>query len=382
MNKMGTRYKIVIAGAGNIGRSTGLLLREKGDLGVDLFLGDARVDVAKEAADWIRGGSAVEGAVEPFHLPMEGVSSELEGILSGADILLDCLPGHEAPRMARLARVYDLHYANLTEYVEESKQVAGIAEGAPKGFILQTGLAPGYINILGLGLFRRFCRTWDVESVDTLAMRVGALTSRAVAPHFYGFTWSSIGVATEYVKPSVVVRNGQRITQPSLSGRATLLIDGVAYEEALTSGGAADLPDALAGRVRNLDYKTLRYPGHYAWVESLLAKAPPDADPAEYLHREMEAVVPFVEDDRVVLYAAVEGKDARGVLHRIEDSRVIHPAQVGARTLKAIQATTSAGLAESARLLLTRNHRGVCLQSQIDPDDFLAGPFVTAVYNP
>ena len=44
-----------------------------------------------------------------------------------------------------------------------------------------------------------------------------------------------------------------------------------------------------AGRLDRLDYKTLRYPGHYAWVESLLAKAPPDADPAEYLQREMEA---------------------------------------------------------------------------------------------
>jgi saccharopine dehydrogenase-like NADP-dependent oxidoreductase len=381
VRKMGTRYKIVIAGAGNIGRSTGLLLREKGDFGVDLFLGDARGDVAKEAVDWVQEGSEVQGAVEPFHLPEEGASSELEGILSGADILLDCLPGHEAPRMAKLARAYDLHYANLTEYVEESKQVAEIAEGAPKGFILQTGLAPGYINILGLSLFQRFCQTWGVEAIDTLVMRVGALTSRAVAPHFYGFTWSSIGVATEYVKPSIVVRNGERITQPSLSGRNTLLIDGVVYEEALTSGGAADLPDALAGRVRNLDYKTLRYPGHYAWVEGLLAKAPPDADPAEYLQREMEAVVPFVEDDRVVLYAAVEGRDARGTLHRIEDSRVIHPCRVGARTLKAIQATTSAGLAESARLLLTQSHKGVCLQSQIDPAHFMAGPFITAVYH-
>jgi saccharopine dehydrogenase-like NADP-dependent oxidoreductase len=378
---MRKRYKIVIAGAGNIGRSTGLLLREKGDLEVDLFLGDSQIRVAEEAASWIREGSDVQGTVEPFHMPPDGVSAELEGILSRSDILLDCLPGHEAPRMARLARKHDLHYANLTEYVEETKQVVEIAEGAGRGFLLQTGLAPGYVNVLGVSLFQRFCRTWGVDSIDTLAMRVGALTSRACAPHYYGFTWSSIGVATEYVKPSVVVRDGQRITRPSLSDRATLLLDGVVYEEALTSGGAADLPDALAGKVRNLDYKTLRYPGHFAWVEGLLAKAPPDADPADYLQREMEAVVPFVEDDLVVLYAAVEGKDKDGVRRRIEDSRVIHPCRVGARILKAIQATTSAGIAESARLLLTEEHRGVCLQSQIDPAHFLAGPFVTAVFH-
>lgn len=378
---MGKRYKIVIAGAGNIGRSTGLLLREKGDLDVDIFIGDGLSRVAAEAASWISEGSEIRGAIEPFHLPPDGGSSEIEGILSAADILLDCLPGHEAPRMASLARQHDLHYANLTEYVEETKQVIDIAQGAGRGFVLQTGLAPGYINVLGLSLFQRFCQSYGVDSVDTLAMRVGALTTRACAPHYYGFTWSSIGVATEYVKPSIVVRDGRRTTRPALSGRATLLIDGVVYEEALTSGGAADLPEALEGRVRNLDYKTLRYPGHYAWVESLLAKAPPDADPAEYLQREMEAAIPFVEDDLVVLYTAVEGKDGNGVRRRIEESRGIRPCRVGARTLKAIQATTSAGLAESARLLLTGAHRGVCLQSQIDPARFMAGPFVSAVYH-
>ncbi|MFP5287273.1 MAG: saccharopine dehydrogenase, partial [Thermoanaerobaculia bacterium] len=100
-----------------------------------------------------------------------------------------------------------------------------------------------------------------------------------------------------------------------------------------------------------------------------------------YLQREMEEIVPFVEDDLVVLYASVEGRDKDGVRRRLESSRVIHPCRVGARTLKAIQATTSAGLAESARLLLLQSPRGVCLQSQIDPAHFMAGPFVTAVYH-
>jgi hypothetical protein len=53
---------------------------------------------------------------------------------------------------------------------------------------------------------------------------------------------------------------------------------------------------------------------------------------------------------------------------------------VGARQLKAIQATTAAGLAESARLLLAGEVQGVCHQSQIDPAKFMAGPFVGAVY--
>lgn len=378
---MSKKHQVVIAGAGGMGSATGLLLRELGDFEVDLFLGDADFEKARQTAAWIREGSTRPGEVTPFPLPEEGSSPELDGVLRQAEILLDCLPGSEAPRMARLAREHRLHYANLTEHVRETEEIRDIAAGACQGFLLQTGLAPGYIDVLAHGLFQRFCRRHGVETADTVSMRVGALTTNAHPPHYYGFTWSSIGVATEYVKPATVIRDGRRTERPSLADRALLVIRGVTYEEALTSGGAADLPQELEGRVRHLDYKTLRYPGHYAWVEDLLAKAPPDADPAEYLHREMEAVVPFVEDDRVVLYASVEGRDARGALHRIEDTRVVHPFQVGARTLKAIQATTSAALAESARLLLTRNHQGVCLQSQIDPTDFLAGPFVTAVYD-
>jgi hypothetical protein len=54
---------------------------------------------------------------------------------------------------------------------------------------------------------------------------------------------------------------------------------------------------------------------------------------------------------------------------------------VGARRLKAIQGTTAAGLAESARFLLTEDVEGICLQSQIDPAHFMAGPFISAIYH-
>ena len=371
----------MIAGAGGMGSATGLLLRELGDLEVDLFVGDAEVERAKTAAAWIREGSTQPGEVLPFHLPPAGTSPELTEVLTRGHILLDCLPGREAPRMARLARSFDLHYANLTEHVKESEEILEIAQGAGSGFLLQTGLAPGYVDVLGNSLFQRFCRENGVAAADRLEMRAGALTTTARPPHFYGFTWSSIGVATEYVEPATVIREHRRTTRPSLSDRAPVIIDGIVYEEALTSGGAADLPAALEGKVRHLDYKTLRYPGHYAWVEELLQEVPAAQDRADYLLQRMEATVPFVEDDLVVIYAAVEGRGQDGRLQRLESSRRIRPSRVGARTLKAIQGTTAAGLAESARLLLAGDVQGACLQSQIDPARFMAGPFVAEIYH-
>jgi saccharopine dehydrogenase-like NADP-dependent oxidoreductase len=378
---MSRKHQVVIAGAGGMGSATGLLLRELGDFEVDLYLGDASLERANAAAAWIREGSAQPGEVMAFHLPAEGTSAELEGFLARGEILLDCLPGKEAPRMARLARKHELHYANLTEHVKETEEIREIAAGAEQGYLLQTGLAPGYVNVLGHSLFQRFCSEHGVGEAERLEMRVGALTTTARPPHYYGFTWSSVGVATEYVEPCIVLRDHRQILLKPLADRATVVLDGIVYEEALTSGGAADLPFALQGKVRHLDYKTLRYPGHYSWVQELLDQAPPGADRAGYLLEKMEEAVPFVEDDLVVIYAAVEGRDAQGALRRLESSRLIRPCRVGARTLKAIQGTTAAGLAESARFLLTEEVCGVCLQSQIDPAHFMAGPFISEIYH-
>ena len=378
---MSRKHQVVIAGAGGMGSATGLLLRELGDFEVDLYLGDASSERAGAAAAWIREGSTRPGEVHAFHLPAEGTNDELEGLLAQGDILLDCLPGKEAPRMARLARKHGLHYANLTEHVKETEEIRGIAAGAEQGFLLQTGLAPGYVNVLGHSLFQRFCREHGVSRAERLEMRVGALTTTVRPPHYYGFTWSSVGVATEYVEPCVVLRDHRQTLLKPLADRALVVLDGIVYEEALTSGGAADLPTALQGKVRHLDYKTLRYPGHYSWVQELLDQAPPGADRASYLLERMEEAVPFMDDDLVVIYAAVEGRDAQGVLRRLESSRLIRPCRVGARTLKAIQGTTAAGLAESARFLLNEEVCGICLQSQIDPAHFMAGPFVSEIYH-
>jgi saccharopine dehydrogenase-like NADP-dependent oxidoreductase len=378
---MSKKHQVVIAGAGGMGSAVGLLLRELGDFEVDLFIGDADAERARSAAAWIREGSLQSGAVHCFHLPAGGTNAEFDAALSQGEILLDCLPGKEAPRMARLARQHDLHYANLTEHVEETEEIQQIAQGASRGFLLQTGLAPGYVNVLGHGLFQQFCRENHAESADSLQMRVGALTTTARPPHYYGFTWSPSGVATEYVKPATVLRDGQRTTRPSLSERRTVIIDGIIYEEDLTSGGAADLPTALAGKVRHLDYKTLRYPGHYAWIESMLAATSAAEDPIAFLQERMEATVPFMEDDLVVIYAGVEGRGADGILRRLERSLLIRPRLVGARRLKAIQSTTTAGLAESARFLLTEQPQGICLQSQIDSAQYMAGPFVSEIYH-
>ena len=373
---MSTAHRIVIAGAGGIGRAAALLLAEWGDLDAEIALGDVLPERAAEAARWVCEGTTRKARVRPFAMPADGTGAAFEEVLREGHVLLDCLPWHQSVRAARLAREHGLHYANLTENVKVSEAITELARGADTGFVLQTGLAPGFVNVLGHALFRTFCREHGVERAESLRLRVGALPVRALPPHYYGFTWSTFGLATEYLEDSVVLRDGRRTTRPSLTEIATVRLGNLVLEEALTSGGAADLPAALGGRVSELDYKTLRHPGHWAWVRERIAGLPVGSDPIAGLEAALLAAVPHVEVDQVVIYAAVEGVDAAGARRRLDELLVVEPRRVGRHTLKAIQCTTAAGLAESARLLLAGGSSGVVLQSRIDPATWLAGPFV------
>jgi saccharopine dehydrogenase-like NADP-dependent oxidoreductase len=233
-----------------------------------------------------------------------------------------------------------------------------------------------------MSLYQKFVERFENETVEKIGMKVGALTAHAHQPHFYGFTWSPIGVATEYVKPSRVIREYEIRQVPALSDREIIIIGGRTYEADLTSGGAADLPDFFRGKAKSLDYKTLRHVGHYAWVESVMEelakdivdrKLKPDVDLPNKLLAEFLREVPAVEDDFVLAHASVEGFDD-------EKAFFVEPLEINGHFLRAIQTTTAVPLLESAVMLLTGKYKGVVLQSQINPQEFLSGNFVSKIY--
>lgn len=379
---MKNRSSVIIAGAGGIAEALGLILAEWSPEAPQLWIGNRTLHKAEKVANWIKTGCTRSVEAHAFHLPEgESYPEEAKAIFREGGVLVDCLPGKEAPRMARLALKYGMHYINLTEHVRETDEISALARGADKAFVLQAGLAPGYIDILAHSMFREFCRRYQAGKVDEIAMRVGALSRHAAAPSHYAFTWSPAGVATEYLEPAIVVRDYEKKKVPSLSERRLLRVNGAVLEEGLTSGGAADLPDALAGKVKNLDYKTLRYPGHYDWVDRQLASIKGSGpERIVELQKRMEAAIPFVEDDLVFLYAAIQGKGNDGVLRRDEKAFEIRPQFVGRRLLRAIQTTTAAPPAEIVLQLLRNEYSGVVLQSMIDPDKFLKGRIVQKVF--
>src|SRR5690606_34168887 len=338
---------IFIAGSGGIGEAAALLLREWCDFELKLILGDISTHSLDKAKEFVTEGSKKTTAVETVLMSPDGINDQMRAAFEEADVLLDCSPGGQAPRMAAFAVDHGMHYANLTEYVAETEQIMQLAKNAKTGFILQTGLAAGFINVLAMQLYREFVAKHENENVERIAMKVGALTAHAHAPHFYGFTWSPIGVATEYVKNSRVIRDGQITERPALSDRETIIIGARSYEADLTSGGAADLPDFFEGKASSLDYKTLRYPGHYDWVEQTEKGLTKNGDLPRQLEEIMLKQIPSVEDDLVLVHASVDGFDAHGRRRMIEKAFFVEPLELNGKHLRAIQTTTAAPLCES-----------------------------------
>lgn len=371
--------KIFIAGSGGIGEAAALLLREWSKSEVEIYLGDISERNLKKAKDFILSGSNQTSNLETILMTAE-INDAMKSAFSNCDVLLDCSPGNQAPKMARFAKDFKMHYANLTEYVAETDKIMELAKDAETGFILQTGLAPGFINVLAMSLYNQFVEKFENEKVERIGMKVGALTAHAHEPHFYGFTWSPIGVATEYVKNSRVIRNYKITKRPALSSRETIVIGARTYEADLTSGGAADLPDYFVGKAKSLDYKTLRYVGHYDWVESLIRKLPKDENLPNNLQEKMLEAIPSVEDDIVLVHSSVDGFDSTGRRRMIEKAFYVEPLEINGKSLRAIQTTTAAPLCESAMMLLQGNLKGVILQSQINPQEFMSGNFVSRIY--
>ncbi|MGB5781036.1 MAG: saccharopine dehydrogenase NADP-binding domain-containing protein, partial [Eudoraea sp.] len=144
---MNKHSNIIIAGAGGIAEAAGLLLMEWSAVPPTIFIGNRTLSKAQKVARWIEEGTSKPCSVTAFHLPEEGLTEEMKEILGQGNVLLDCLPGRLAPKIARLAKDFHMHYVNLTEYVAETTEIMELAKDATTGFVLQTGLAPGYINI-------------------------------------------------------------------------------------------------------------------------------------------------------------------------------------------------------------------------------------------
>ena len=118
----------------------------------------------------------------------------------------------------------------------------------------------GFVNIVGLHLFNTFLDNFEYLKLRILGNACRSTHKTCYCSTLLWFYLVAIGVATEYIKDSEVVKDGLLQTVPSLSDTKIKLVDGTVLEEDFTSGGVADLPFALAGQVEISTTKHLDIP--------------------------------------------------------------------------------------------------------------------------
>ncbi|MEZ5963616.1 MAG: saccharopine dehydrogenase C-terminal domain-containing protein [Planctomycetota bacterium] len=351
--------QIVVLGAGKIGRMVAHFLGRCGDY--ELRVGDAAADAVERV---VAGLPHASGRAVDF-----SSGADLDSIMQGAQAVVSCAPFHCNPLIATRAKANGLHYLDLTEDVEVTKEVMELAKDAKTAFVPQCGLAPGFITITAVHLVK------DMVDVTDLRLRVGALPRYPSNRLKYNLTWSTEGLINEYCQPCEVIENGELRSVPPLEGHETITIDGVEYEAFNTSGGLGTLAQTLAGKVRNVDYKSLRYPGHNYLVKFLLHDLQM-RDHQEQLARIFERCLPTTFQDQIVIFVSATGTYRGRLTERTYARTVLHQ-RIDDQNWSGIQITTAAGVCTVLDLLMTGKlpNQGFVRQEQVDYVDFVENRF-------
>ena len=297
-----------------------------------------------------------------------GCHDELMKTMRGFDAVISCLPYSFNLEIASLAHQQGTHYFDLTEDVPTTKAIIEMSRSAKSVMAPQCGLAPGFIAIVGASLANR------LEKIRSIKLRVGALPSHPTGLLSYAFNWSPEGVVNEYLNDCEVIENGQHKWVSPLEWLEKIVIDGIQLEAFTTSGGLGTMCDTYLGKVENLDYKSMRYPGHaqlmnFFFHELLLR---------EDRNRAGEILVhakPPVNEDVVYVHASAEGW-IQGRLAREEFVRAYRPLEISGRRWRAISWTTAASACAVVELVSngTLPAKGFLKQEVIPLDAFFATP--------
>jgi lysine 6-dehydrogenase len=249
--------------------------------------------------------------------------------MRGHDAVMNASPYHFNYAVAKTAVAAGLHCADLggnTEIVQRQKTLDAAARKKSVSVIPDCGLAPGMVNVIAAEGIRR------VGDADTVKIFVGGLPRHPEPPLNYQIVYSLEGALDYYTTPSWVLRDGEPARVDALSE-----VESVAFpapvgtlEAFHTGGGISTMPWAYAGRVRTMEYKTLRYPGHVAIMRSirelgLLDLKPVSVKGTKVVPRDffIATVSPGLtkpdEPDLVALRVEVTGRSGRRVAWQLLD---------------------------------------------------------------
>lgn len=253
-------------------------------------------------------------------LELDATDSEaVRAAMADVDAVLNALPYYFNRPITEAAIDSGAHYCDLggnTEIVGEQKELHEKAAAAGVSVIPDCGLAPGMVNILAQACID------ELDEVDLVEMRVGGLPQHPKPPLNYQVVYSLEGMLDYSTTPSLVLKDGRPAYVEPLTEIETREFPGLGTLEAFhTAGGISTMPHRYEGKVKDMNYKTFRYPGHAEILRAirdlgLVSDQPVEVNGCTVVPRKafIEIVTPVLHnpegDDLVAL--SVEGKGQRG----------------------------------------------------------------------
>jgi lysine 6-dehydrogenase len=202
---------------------------------------------------------------------------EMVNLFRGHDSVISCVNYWYNVELSKAAIETGANFCDLggnNYIVDEQLALDEQARAAGINIIPDCGLAPGMVSVLAMHGANRF------DSVDEIHIRVGGLPQDPRPPLDYQLVFSVEGLINEYVEVARVIRDGEIKTVESMTELEALSFEGFPPLEAFqTSGGTSTLPDTFLGRIRELDYKTIRYAGHCEKFKAMIDLGLCSSDP-------------------------------------------------------------------------------------------------------
>jgi lysine 6-dehydrogenase len=245
--------KILVLGAGRMGFGAAYDLIHNSPDVAGVTIADSVAEKANAAAEKIGGNITAKH--------FDAANAELAAeLMNGHDSVISCVnywynvPLSKAAIRAK-ANFCDLGGNNYV--VDEQLALNDKAAEAGVNIIPDCGLAPGMVSVLAMHGAAAF------DELDEIHIRVGGLPQNPRGPLKYQLVFSVEGLINEYIEQARVIRGGEITEVDSMTEIESLEFDGFPPLEAFqTSGGTSTLPDTFLGKIKELDYKTIRFAGH------------------------------------------------------------------------------------------------------------------------
>lgn len=359
---------LLILGSGRVGRLTAYLLADSGNY--NIHIGDK--NAIKSPIEAYRHENRIKciliDANDGRAIKEYIKSNNIHGVVS-------CLPFFYNISIAEIAKQESIHYFDLTEDVKTTEAIEEISKNADSIFAPQCGLAPGFISIIANELMNNF------DEVNDVKMRVGALPLNVNNSLQYGLTWSTEGIVNEYAQPCKAIINGSHKTLDPLEDTETIKIDGLTYEAFNTSGGIGSMINTYRGKVKNMTYKSVRYPGHGEKIKFLMNDMKLSSDLPQ-MCKIIDDALPRISQDMVLIYVSVNGK--KHATNSEQNYAQKFPSkQLFGERFSALQLTTATSLCVTIDLALTENKfsNGFLKQEYISLSEFYENRFGTYYKN-